>query len=158
MDRLKIFNEVKGFRVPRRRLLKVFKRFLKLGGVGSRFEVNLVFAGEKMIAELNENWKGRKGSTDVLSFEYEAGGGKFRKGKNRKMISGEKCEGKGKKGEIYICMKVAERNALEFGKTLTDEILGLFAHGLLHLKGYTHETDKKYEKMMGKTGKIVERI
>lgn len=138
---LKIFNEVEGFKVPRKRLFKVFQRFLRMERIRSRFEVNLVFAGEKMMRHLNETWKGRRGSTDVLSFEYGEGEGRE--------VTGVK------RGEIYICVKVAKKNALEFGKTLQDEILNLFAHGLLHLKGYTHETDKKYEKMMKRMGKIV---
>jgi len=128
MEKLKIFNEVHGFRVPRKALGLVFERFLEMERVGREFEVTLVFIGEKKMQGLNETWKGGTGPTDVLTFDY---------------------------GEIYICEKIATRNALLDGIKPSTEILNLFAHGLLHLKGYTHETDEKYEKMMKKMKKIV---
>ncbi|MBT3864917.1 rRNA maturation RNase YbeY [Candidatus Peregrinibacteria bacterium] len=128
---LNIFNEVKGFRVPRKRLNQVFASFLKkeMVGKGSRKEkgsatcVNLVFVGRGRMEELNKNWKGGDGATDVLSFGFEDG-----------------------IGEIYVCPEVAR----EMGSDLVNEVLFLFAHGLLHLAGYTHETDKKYTVMMEK--------
>jgi len=128
MEKLKIFNEVRGFRVPRKALGLVFERFSKMERAPRGFEVTLVFIGEKRMQELNETWKGGTGPTDVLTFDY---------------------------GEIYICEKVATRNALLDGIKPYTEILNLFTHGLLHLKGYTHETDEKYEKMMKKMKKIV---
>ena len=133
---LKIFNEVNGFKVQRKRLFDVFESFREFERVKYRFVVNLIFIDEKKMASLNEDWKGKKGSTDVLSFMYEDVGDEVF-------------------GEIYICDKVAIRNALEAGVKPLDEIASLFAHGLLHLKGYTHETDEKYEKMMKKMMKIV---
>lgn len=128
MEKLNIFNEVSGFRVPRSALSRVFERFLKLERVRGRFGVNLVFIGEKKMKELNEKWKGGVGATDVLSFNY---------------------------GEIYICVPVARENALGDGTSVVAEILNLFAHGLLHLNGWTHETPAKYEKMMRKMREVV---
>lgn len=114
--------------MPRKALGLVFERFLEMERVGRSFEVTLVFIGEKKMQELNETWKGGTGPTDVLTFDY---------------------------GEIYICEKVATKNAVLDGIKPYIEILNLFTHGLLHLKGYTHETDEKYEKMMMKMNKIV---
>lgn len=127
MREAKIFNEVKAFRVPRKHLEGVFERFVREEKVGREFVVNLVFVGSAKMAQMNETWKGGVGTTDVLSFNYDDG-----------------------VGEIYICVKVAEKNALESGLSARDEILFLFAHGLLHLAGYTHETEKKLDVMMKK--------
>lgn len=127
MREVKIFNEVKGFRVPKARIAGIFERFVRSEKVGRDFLVNLIFVGEKKMAEMNESWKGGNGATDVLSFNYEDG-----------------------VGEIYICVKVAEKYAREKSLNVRDEILFLFAHGLLHLAGYTHENDKKFEVMMRK--------
>ncbi len=129
MEKLKIYNEVSEFRVPRKALLRVFERFLKSERGLSGLNVTVVFIGEKKMQELNETWKGGTGPTDVLTFDY---------------------------GDIYICKKVAERNAKADCIPVVIEILNLFAHGLLHLKGYTHETDKKYAIMMEKMKKIVD--
>jgi len=128
MEKLKIYNEVSGFRVPRKALFVVFERFLRAERGLSGLNVTVVFIGEKKMQELNETWKGGTGPTDVLTFDY---------------------------GDIYICKKVAERNAGADHISVNFEILNLFAHGLLHLKGYTHETDKKYAVMMAKMKKIV---
>ncbi len=131
MKKLKIYNEVKGFRVPRAKLGRAFDKFVRSEKVGRKFEVRLVFVGKAAIGKLNEKWRGKKGATDVLSFNYEEG-----------------------EGEIYICVPVAEKNAREDGRgvnvarAVIEEVLFLFVHGLLHLGGHTHENDRKYDEMM----------
>ena len=132
MQKFKIYNEVKGFRVPRKNLGEAFGKFLKLERVSGKFEVNLVFVGKMKMRGLNERWHGGKGSTDVLSFDYEGG-----------------------VGEIYICVEVAHENAAAEGSALLDEVLALFVHGLLHLVGYTHETRAKYARMMERGEKVL---
>ena len=129
MAGLKIFNEVVGFRVPRKGLGFVFDKFKK-------GDVNLVFVGKAKMRQLNEKWRGRKGVTDVLSFDYEGGLG-----------SGL--------GEIYICVAVARENAHLEGVSVTDEVLGLFVHGLLHLAGYTHKNKKELAVMKKKAREIL---
>jgi probable rRNA maturation factor len=138
MNKLKIYNEVKGFRVPRTRLGRAFDSFLKKSGAGVG-EVSLIFVGEGKVKELNEKWYGGKGATDVLTFDYEGGVGDVA-------------------GEIYVCVKIAEKNASAEGKGVMDEVLWLFVHGLLHLAGHTHENDRKYDDMMKRAGEILGRI
>ncbi|MBT3704161.1 rRNA maturation RNase YbeY [Candidatus Peregrinibacteria bacterium] len=131
MRKLKIFNEVNGFRVPRKKLAVVFERFLKRekvgGGVGGNFNVNLIFVRDGKMTELNREYRGRKGTTDVLSFNYEDG-----------------------LGEIYISLDEVRRNSSD----IINEVLALFAHGLLHLAGHTHETDRKMKTMIEKANEI----
>jgi len=97
------------------------------------------------MTRLNEVWKGHKGSTDVLTFDYS---------EQKGVVN----------GEIYICPKVAERYAREAGggqivslnsAGVVAEVLNLFVHGLLHLAGYTHETEAKLAKMMKRAGEIL---
>jgi rRNA maturation RNase YbeY len=45
-------------------------------------------------------------------------------------------------GDIAISPATARRNAKKFGRTLPDELQILILHGVLHLLGYDHETDK----------------
>ncbi len=135
MRKLKIFNEVKGFRVPRKKLAVVFERFLakeivgkRVGGrVGGDFSVNLIFVRDKKMAELNQEYRCKEGTTDVLSFNYEDG-----------------------LGEIYISLDEVRRNSTD----VYGEVLALFAHGLLHLAGHTHETDRKMNAMLKKANEI----
>ena len=45
-------------------------------------------------------------------------------------------------GEIAIAPAVAKRNAKIYGRTFAAEMKILILHGVLHLLGYDHETDR----------------
>ena len=45
-------------------------------------------------------------------------------------------------GDIAIAPAVARRNARRFGRTFEQEMHILVLHGMLHLMGYDHETDR----------------
>lgn len=92
--------------------------------------IRLIDDGE--MTRLNETYRRKKGSTDVLSFPFEDshGDGKPQR-KNRASYL----------GDIAISPRIARRNAKQYGRTLPDELRILILHGLLHLLGYDHETD-----------------
>lgn len=88
----------------------------------------VVFISDRAMAELNQRWRGKRGTTDVLSFP--AAQDKF-----------EKSEGLNL-GDVVISVKQAARQAKENGLTFDNEVAQLILHGLLHLCGYDHSTDK----------------
>jgi probable rRNA maturation factor len=88
----------------------------------------VVFVSDRAMAELNRRWRGKRGATDVLSFP--AAQDKF-----------EKSEGLNL-GDVVISTERAARQAKENGLTFDDEVAQLILHGLLHLCGYDHATDK----------------
>jgi probable rRNA maturation factor len=90
--------------------------------------VTVAFISDRAMRELNRRWRGKRGTTDVLSFPVEQ----------------EKWEqGDGKMlGDVVISVEQAARQAEENGLTLDGEIAQLILHGLLHLCGYDHETDE----------------
>lgn len=90
--------------------------------------VTIVFVSDHTMGALNRRWRGKSGTTDVLSFP--AGQSEF-----------EKHEEPGL-GDVVISLEQAARQAKENGLTLDHEIGQLILHGLLHLCGYDHETDK----------------
>jgi probable rRNA maturation factor len=45
-------------------------------------------------------------------------------------------------GDIAIAPAVAKRNAKNLGRTLPAELKVLILHGVLHLLGFDHETDR----------------
>jgi probable rRNA maturation factor len=45
-------------------------------------------------------------------------------------------------GDIAISPRVARRNAKSLGRQLPEELKVLILHGVLHLLGYDHETDR----------------
>ena len=88
----------------------------------------IVFVSDRAMAQLNQQWRGKRGTTDVLSFP--AAQDKF-----------EKSEGLNL-GDVVISVEQAARQAKENGLRFDDEIAQLILHGLLHLCGYDHATDK----------------
>lgn len=100
---------------------------LKLG----RREATVCFVDEPEMTRLNREFRGKRKSTDVLSFPFEANG-------NR---ASRHAEAKHCLGDIAIAPAVARRNAKRFGRTVDEEIRVLMLHGALHLLGYDHETD-----------------
>ncbi len=90
--------------------------------------VTVAFVSDRAMRELNRVWRHRRGTTDVLSFP--AGQDEF-----------EKQEGS-KLGDIVISVDQATRQAKENSFSFDQEVAQLILHGLLHLCGYDHETDK----------------
>lgn len=98
-------------------------------------EVSITFVDDAEIARLNEEYRGKLGPTDVLSFECD----------NDPMP--EEAFDLGEEpvyelGDIVIAVDVAERQTATYGTTFEKEITILIIHGLLHLCGYDHVTDE----------------
>jgi probable rRNA maturation factor len=89
--------------------------------------VTVAFVSDRAMRELNRRWRGKGGTTDVLSFP--SGQEEF-----------EKAEG-ATLGDVVISVEQAARQAAEHGLNFEGEVAQLILHGLLHLCGYDHETD-----------------
>ena len=89
--------------------------------------VTVAFISDRAMRELNRRWRGKRGTTDVLSFP--AGQDEF-----------EKSEG-ASLGDVVISVEQAARQAGEHGLSFENEVEQLILHGLLHLCGYDHERD-----------------
>jgi probable rRNA maturation factor len=87
----------------------------------------VAFVSDRSMRELNRRWRGKVGTTDVLSFP--AGQEEFEKGEGLSL------------GDVVISVEQAARQAAEHGLDFENEVEQLILHGLLHLCGYDHETD-----------------
>lgn len=87
---------------------------------------SIAFIGDSRMKQLNDLFRGKKTTTDVLSFPHEPD---------------EFDPDKDNLGDIVISVEQAQKQAVENGLTLEGEIKQLILHGLLHLCGYDHETD-----------------
>ena len=113
-------------------------------------EVSLLFVDEPSIAALNEQFLGRKGPTDVLAFPIEdepLPGGRSPDSGGSGPGTDAEVEPLTLLGDVVICPAVAARNAADHGVTVDDELALLVVHGLLHLLGMDHETDRDAEAM-----------
>ena len=94
---------------------------------------------EDTIAELNEQWMGKEGPTDVLAFPMD----ELRPG-----LVGEEPE-EGVLGDLVLCPVVAERQGETAGHGTVAELELLTVHGILHLLGYDHAEPEEHKEMFG---------
>ena len=103
----------------------------------------IAFVSDRAMATLNRRWRGKPGTTDVLSFP--SGQTRF-----------EKAEGLNL-GDVVISIEQAARQAKQNRVSLNNEVSQLILHGLIHLCGFDHETDsgemdRLERKLRGKLG------
>ena len=87
---------------------------------------SVAFVSDNRMKQLNEMFRGKNTTTDVLSFPYQAD--EFDPDKNNL-------------GDIVISTEQAQKQAAENGLALEGEMKQLILHGLLHLLGHDHATD-----------------
>jgi probable rRNA maturation factor len=87
----------------------------------------VVFVSDRAMRELNRRWRGKRGTTDVLSFP--SGQEEFERGEGASL------------GDVVVSVEQAARQAAEHGLDFDNEVEQLILHGLLHLCGYDHERD-----------------
>ena len=90
---------------------------------GLRTAVNVLITSNDELRELNLRFRGKDQATDVLSFPASPG--------VKPRYS----------GDIAISAEIAAQNARALGHTVAEEIKILALHGILHLRGYDHESD-----------------
>ncbi len=129
-------------------------------GVSGLAEVSLIFTTETVMAELNQQFMGKVGPTDVLSFPIDA------EPEPRGRVPDAGGSGPGEPpldeipqlvGDIVICPVVAARNALDHECSFEDELALLIVHGVLHLRGWDHVEDEEAERMESRERDILGR-
>jgi probable rRNA maturation factor len=100
-------------------------RYLKraCAAVGLHGEVVVLLTSDAELKRLNKAFRGKNQATDVLSFPAA------------EEIAEEHA------GDLAISLETAQRQAVEHGHTLAEEVKILLLHGLLHLDGEDHEAD-----------------
>ena len=132
---LGVRNESVRKRVVRRdRLERLAERVCAGEAVPGDVEISVLLCDDPAIADLNRRFGDGSGPTDVLSFEQES----------RPAASPRPL------GDIVISLETAERNCSGDPTLLRGEIELLFCHGLLHLLGYDHYTDRARGRMQRK--------
>ncbi len=101
-------------------------------------EVTVRLVDEAEMTELNQNYRGKTGSTNVLSFPVED---------DFDLAHSEDDGLPSLLGDIVICHQVIEREALEQNKSSRAHYAHMVTHGILHLHGYDHLDDSSAEQM-----------
>jgi len=110
-----------------------------------REELSIAIVSDREMRALNRRWRGKNATTDVLSFPIGGGAGFARDG--RRPQAGALVAGRDALGDVVISLPTARRQAREGEWPLSVELRRLLAHGLLHCRGYDHETPKEARRM-----------
>ena len=102
-----------------------------VGGHREEAEISVVIVDTGEGAELNHQWRGKEGPTNVLSFPSD-----LPEELQLPLL-----------GDLVICAPVVEREAQEQQKTLKSHWAHMIVHGTLHLLGYDHIQDDEAEEM-----------
>jgi probable rRNA maturation factor len=103
-------------------IVRFVRRMEKEVARGKAFDC--LITGDAELRRLNREFRGRDYATDVLSFPASA---EMRRARL---------------GDIAVSLARARAQARAFGHTVEREIAILILHGLLHLAGMDHETDR----------------
>lgn len=114
---------------------KISERILEETGTDN-VSVSVILTDNKLIHEINSEYRGKDKATDVISFAYRD---------EPFPVPADIAE---ELGDIYISLEKAEEQAAEFGVTFGEEFQRLLVHGILHLIGYDHERSPEDEKIM----------
>lgn len=143
-----ILNQQREVRVARRPLESFLRRVKRELGL-SQSDVTVCLVSDKAMARLNQNFRKKKGPTDVLSFPAVV---QNRPVRLRRMSNAAHSARHEYLGDIAISPATARRHAKNNGRHLGSELRVLILHGVLHLLGYDHETDR------GEMDKIEQRL
>lgn len=92
-------------------------------------------------ARLNQAYRGKQGSTNVLSFPFDP-------------PSGVRLP-KPHLGDLVICAPCVRAEAVEQGKPEADHWAHLVVHGVLHLLGHDHQSDAEARRMENREREIL---
>lgn len=93
--------------------------------------INLIVIDPREMAEMNEQFRGKEGPTDILTFSYYS----------PELTASDVA------GEIYLCLEKIQLYAKDAGKTDKEQLEYIIIHGLTHLMGYDHENDDDWQEM-----------
>ena len=110
--------------------LKLYALRLMQEVAGGR-DFTCLLTNDEKLRELNRTWRGKDEPTDVLSFPASHLPGALKQALPAPPL-----------GELAISCGRARFQAAENGHTLEEEIAILMLHGVLHLMGMDHESDK----------------
>lgn len=127
-------------RIPRKRIKKLIALIEEEEEPPDKC-LNLIFTRDRRITALNEQFLGRGGPTDVISFNLD-----------------DDLDDDCLFGEVYISTDTAARNARKLRVPFGRELMRLCVHGLLHLLGYDHENEKDRTLMVSREHHFLGRV
>jgi len=108
-------------------------------------ELSLLLVDDAAMADLNQQYRGRSGPTNVLAFAMNEG--------DYADVMPQML------GDVVISVDTCQREAQAEGISFDRHFLALLIHGILHLFGYDHETSEEDERRMtAKSRDVLQRL
>ncbi len=144
------------------RWVRLAELVLKEERVPGDTEMSVIFVDQAAITDLNEQFLGGDGPTDVLSFpmddEAVPGGRQPDQGGRGPGSPADPSDVPVILGDVVICPQVAHNQAPQHGKSAEDEIALLVVHGVLHLLNYDHADEQDSEAMKRRERELLDRF
>lgn len=103
-------------------------------------EMSIIFVEDDEIQRINREYRKIDRVTDVISFA---------------LCDDPENEMTDELGDVFIDLDQAQRQAIEYGHSMTREVAFLAVHGYLHLCGYDHLTKADEDRMFGRQEEIL---
>lgn len=107
-------------------------------------ELSVALVDIEEMTALNGQYRGKEGPTDVLSFPCDDPCTVAEEGEEVAI------------GDVVIAPVIAEKQALDYGHTVEEELNLLLVHGVLHLLGYDHIDDEEAAAMQARERVLLE--
>ena len=111
------------------------------------WEISLTLCHDEFIRELNARYREKDEPTDVLSFCQN-------EGDEIMSFPGQIVSA----GDIIISMDTLTRHAAQYSVSVDEELKRVTIHGILHLKGMSHETRDPDEAMLKHQEALLEKL
>ena len=148
MINISVFSEEKAWSKRLKNKNLFFKKVCKAFPKKYRFSnkkvsLNLLLSNNKNIKRLNNNFRNKNKSTDILSFPSSK---KIKISNNTYL------------GDIIISYEYLDKPKSQNLKLFKEKVIKLFIHGFLHLLGFDHKKNNDYFKMLREEDILYKRI
>jgi len=130
---IEVVNRQRLARIDARRIANLADATLEAVG-RAQAGLTVAFVRDRVIRDLNNEFRGNDRATDVLSFPTEDD----RAGGDANLALGGESEFL---GDVVVSTDTAMRQAADSDHSFDREVDELVIHGVLHLCGYDHQTD-----------------
>ncbi len=104
------------------------------------FDLGIWFTTNQTIQRYNKKYRKKDKPTDILSFPYHTD---LKPGQEIKVKEDEDKN----LGDLIISLEFAQKDVKKLKKSIVEHLQILLVHGIAHLLGYDHKTQKKYRQM-----------
>lgn len=128
MNKVKVLIYVESrYKVERKRITSAVHSVLEENSVDKPLEVSIAIVGDRKMTKLNEKYRDKVGTTNILSFPLSEGEQTHLPSNVMRL------------GDIVISYPMVIKESAEQEMMVDDRVEELVRHGMLHLLGLHHE-------------------